>query len=278
MTYATRFAPSPTGPLHIGHAYSALIAAERAAAAGGIFHLRFEDTDMSRVRPEWVTLIEKDLSWLGLNWPKPPLKQSDHFGRYDEALMRLIDMDLVYPCSCSRADIVAAGAAPQEGATYGPIYPGTCRGRSMDTRRPGDALRLDMERASDRLGTLEFVETGPIRPGTKTVTKADLLKTAGDIVLARKDAGVVSYFMASAIDDDFQSITEVVRGEDLFAFTAVQVLLLSLLGLRVPTYHHHKLIRDDQGKRLAKRDDARAISSYRSNGATPADIRKLVGL
>ncbi|MEL7345966.1 MAG: glutamate--tRNA ligase family protein, partial [Pseudomonadota bacterium] len=143
MTYATRFAPSPTGPLHIGHAYSALICTTRAQAHGGRFLLRIEDTDLERSKPEWEALIQEDLRWLGLDWEPPILRQSEHFDRYDAALERLVAKGLVYPCSCSRADIAAAASAPQEGATYGPIYPGTCRGRSMDTRQPGDALRLD---------------------------------------------------------------------------------------------------------------------------------------
>ncbi|MEL6168471.1 MAG: tRNA glutamyl-Q(34) synthetase GluQRS [Pseudomonadota bacterium] len=274
----TRFAPSPTGPLHIGHAYSAMLAHDRAMAAGGIFRLRFEDTDLERARPEWEAAIVDDLAWLGLTWPEPPLRQSEHLDRYDTALGQLADMGLLYPCSCTRADIRAAASAPQEGSVHGPLYPGTCRGRSMESRKPGDALRLDMARAADTTGPITFHETGPAHAGTHRIASNDLVRTAGDIVLARKDTGMVAYFMASALDDIYETITEVVRGEDLFAFTGVQVLLLALLGASAPTYHHHRLIRDEAGKRLAKRDDARAIAAYRADGATPADIRARVGL
>ena len=278
MSYATRFAPSPTGPLHLGHAFSAMLAHDRAVERQGVFHLRIEDTDLERARDEWVDLIEGDLAWLGLRWPRPVLRQSEHFARYDESLQRLVGMGLVYPCSCTRADIAAAATAPQEGATYGPVYPGTCRGRPMESRAPGDALRLDIAQATRQTGSLRFRETGEARAGLHEIAPEKLVATAGDIVLARKGTGHVSYFMASALDDDFQAITEVVRGTDLFDFTAVQVLLLTLLGLRVPAYHHHRLIRDEAGKRLAKRDDARAISKYRADGVSPAQIRAMVGL
>lgn len=278
MSYATRFAPSPTGPLHLGHAFSAMLAHDRAVERQGVFHLRIEDTDLERARDEWIELIEEDLAWLGLSWPRPALRQSEHFARYEESLQRLIRMGLVYPCSCTRADIAAAATAPQEGATYGPVYPGTCRGRPMESRKPGDALRLDIAQATRRTGPLRFRETGEARAGLHEIAPAMLIAAAGDIVLERKGTGHVSYFMASALDDDFQAITEVVRGIDLFDFTAVQVLLLTLLGLDVPAYHHHRLIRDEAGKRLAKRDDARAISKYRADGVSPAQIRAMVGL
>lgn len=278
MIYATRFAPSPTGPLHIGHAFSAHLAARRAAEHGGGFHLRMEDTDLERCKPEWESLIAEDLHWLGLSWPEPVLRQSDHLNRYAWHIDRLTDMGLVYPCSCTRADIAAAATAPQEGATYGPVYPGTCRGRPMATRQDGDALRLDMREAAERLGSVSFRETGDAHAGEHQIAPESLIAEAGDIVLARKGSGLVAYFMASAIDDDFQNITEVVRGVDLFQFTPVQVLLLSLLDLTVPDYHHHRLIRDDAGKRLAKRDDARAIRTYREDGLSPAEVLAMVGL
>ncbi|MEO1238904.1 MAG: tRNA glutamyl-Q(34) synthetase GluQRS [Pseudomonadota bacterium] len=278
MTFVTRFAPSPTGPLHIGHAYSACIAASRAGTAQGVFHLRFEDLDRARVRPEWYTLIEDDLAWLGLTWTIPPLRQSQHVSRYGAALDQLMALGLVYPCSCTRADIQAAGVAPQEGATYGPIYPGTCRGRSMDDRKPGDALRLNIGKAAQQIGAFSFVDTGPVRPGTHLVTPEDLSCRTGDVVLSRRSTDEIAYLLASALDDAYQGVSEVIRGSDLVDFTPVQVLLLKLWGCDVPTYHHHALIRDSAGKRLAKRDDARAISTYRAEGATPADIRRMVGL
>lgn len=255
-----------------------MLAHDRARAAGGTFLLRIEDTDLERAREEWVTLIEEDLAWLGLDWPRPVLRQSRHLPRYAAAIDRIAAMGLVYPCSCTRADIAAAASAPQEGATYGPIYPGTCRGRPMESRAPGDALRLDIARAAARVGPMHFNETGEANAGKQEIRADDLAQTAGDIVLSRRGSGIVSYFAASAFDDDFQAITEVVRGLDLFGFTPVQVLLLRLLEMRVPDYHHHRLIRDEAGQRLAKRDDARAISKYRADGATPADIRSMVGL
>ncbi|MEL7104635.1 MAG: tRNA glutamyl-Q(34) synthetase GluQRS [Pseudomonadota bacterium] len=279
MTFVTRFAPSPTGPLHIGHAYSALLAHDRARAEGGRFLLRLEDTDRARSRPEWEQAIYADLAWLGLTWPEPVLRQSDQFDRYAAALIALADRGLVYPCSCSRADILAAGVAPQEGATYGPVYPGTCRARPMSDRAPGDALRLNIARAvATTPAPLSFVETGPDKAGPHPISGDDLVRNTGDIVLSRRGAGDPAYVLASALDDHHQSITQVVRGVDVFGFTAVQVLLLALFGHSAPSYHHHRLIRDASGKRLAKRDDAKSLATYRADGATPADIRRMVGL
>lgn len=275
----TRFAPSPTGPLHLGHAYSALLAHDLAMAAGGEFLLRIEDTDLERCRPEWEELIAEDLHWLGLNWPEPVLRQSEHIERYNRDLARLEDMDLLYPCSCTRADIRAAQAAPQEGVAYD-VYPGTCRGRSMASRQPGDALRLDMARAISAVDprSVTFSETGSAHLGQHQLNPARITAHVGDVVLSRKGVDIVAYFLASTLDDAYENITHVIRGEDLFGFTMLQVLLLTLLDLPVPTYHHHKLIRDEGGKRLAKRDDARAISKFRAEGASPADIRHMVGL
>ncbi len=282
--YRTRFAPSPTGYLHLGHAFSALTAAARAEAAGGRFLLRIEDTDRSRCRPDYEAAIYADLAWLGLDWERPVLRQSEHLADYSAALDRLIALGLCYPCRCTRGDIRAALAAPQEtgapGHAEAAVYPGTCRHRAMAERGPGDAIRLDLAKAlaavSDpaRLG---FRETG-IRPGRYTIDPARLLADTGDIVLARKDIGAAAYHIAVVVDDARQEITEVVRGLDLFAATFLHRLLQELLGLPVPDYHHHRLIRDTAGKRLAKRDDARALARYRAEGATPADIRRMVGL
>lgn len=276
----TRFAPSPTGYLHLGHAYSAMLAHGRARAAGGVFLLRIEDTDRARCRPEFDAAIIEDLHWLGIDWDEAPLRQSAHLPRYQAALDRLIAMDLCYPCRCSRADIRAALAAPQEGVASGPAYPGTCRGRPMASQGPDDAIRLDLARALARLGGARpgFTETGPDHAGRHCIDPAALIADPGDIVLARKDIGAGSYHLAVVIDDAHQAITEVVRGADLFAATFLHRLLQKLLDFPVPTYHHHRLIRDEAGKRLAKRDDARAIRRYRETGATPADIRRLVGL
>ncbi len=279
MTFRTRFAPSPTGPLHLGHAYSAILAHDMARAAGGAFLLRMEDTDLERSRPKWDALIQEDLRWLGLTWDGPVHRQSDHIAHYDTILAPLAERGLLYPCSCSRNEIRAAAAAPQEGVIHN-VYPGTCRDRPMSDRKEGDALRLDLARALDTLAPdkLTFTETGETHNGTHTVSPEKALSDIGDVVLLRKGDGIVAYFLASAIDDEDQRITHVIRGEDLFSFTPIQVILQHLLGLRTPTYHHHRLIRDENGKRLAKRDDARAIRKYREDGATPEDIRRMVGL
>ncbi|TCP40958.1 tRNA glutamyl-Q(34) synthetase GluQRS [Rhodovulum marinum] len=278
----TRFAPSPTGPLHLGHAFSALTAFERARAVGGEMLLRIEDIDTARCKPEWEAMILDDLAWLGLDWSRPVLRQSTRLPAYGAALDRLAEMGLVYPCRCRRSDIRAALSAPQAGApVLGPdglVYPGTCRGRPMAEAGPEDAIRLDMARALARLDALPaFTETGPAHEGRHHLSEAALIHEVGDVVLARRDIGT-SYHIAVVVDDAFQRITEVVRGEDLFEVTPINIILQDLLGLSSPTYHHHRLITDDTGKRLAKRDDARAIARYREEGATPADIRALVGL
>lgn len=279
MKYSTRFAPSPTGPLHLGHAYSALLAYDQAQLAGGDFLLRIEDTDTSRARAAWETQIYDDLTWLGLTWPKPVLRQSEHLERYNRNLMALTARGLTYPCSCRRSDIRAAQSAPQEGADTPPVYPGTCRARPMSSRQPGDALRLDMTRALETLRTeITFEDTGPEHKGIFRISAKTLLTQTGDAVLGRKEIETVSYVLAAVIDDAHQNITHVIRGADLFDTTPLQVLLQRLLGLPTPIYHHHGLIRDQAGKRLAKRDDARAIAKYRAEGATPSDIRHLVEL
>ncbi|MGR3453588.1 tRNA glutamyl-Q(34) synthetase GluQRS [Pseudooceanicola sp.] len=279
MTFRTRFAPSPTGPLHLGHAYSALTAHDMARAAGGHFFLRIDDIDQSRARPEWEAQIQEDLRWLGLTWDGPVHRQSEHFGTYRAAIDRLAARGLTYPCSCTRRDIAAAASAPQEGVPqFGPdgrIYPGTCRGRPMAEARPGDAIRLDLSRCD--APALSFCETGPAHAGTHTVTVAGLRETVGDPVLARPYMAA-SYHLSIVLDDAGQAISHVIRGEDLFEATPLQRFLQHLLGLPTPEYHHHALIRDAAGKRLAKRDDARAIARYRDEGATPQDIRRMVGL
>lgn len=278
MTFRTRFAPSPTGPLHLGHAYSALLAHDMARAAGGEFLVRMEDTDLDRCRPELEAQIVDDLTWLNLRWDGPIHRQSDKIAAYNARLEPLAERGLLYPCSCTRADIRAALSAPQEGVAFA-VYPGTCRHRAIADRRPGDALRLNLAKALDALGTLpDFMESGPAHAGTHTINPISALAQIGDVVLSRKGEDIVAYFLASAFDDADQGITHVIRGEDLFDFTPVQVILQRLFGLPTPIYHHHRLIRDDQGKRLAKRDDARAIAKYRADGATPQDIRRMVGL
>lgn len=279
----TRFAPSPTGPLHLGHVFSALLAYDTAISKGGEFCLRIEDIDQSRARPEWEAQIYDDLAWLGLKWPSPVMRQSTRMPAYDQALAGLDAKGLLYRCTCNRRDIETALNAPQEGVplNYGPdglIYPGTCRNAGHQNETA--ALRLDMAAACQLLAAqmpLSFEETGPEHNGCHLIAASELIHDVGDIVLARRDMGT-SYHLSVVLDDAEQGITDVIRGEDLFEATKIHVLLQHLLGLPTPLYHHHALIRDAAGKRLAKRDDARAIAKYRAAGATPADIRKIVGL
>ncbi|MFW8592978.1 tRNA glutamyl-Q(34) synthetase GluQRS [Cribrihabitans neustonicus] len=281
MTFTTRFAPSPTGPLHLGHAYSALLAQDMAAQAGGRFLLRIEDIDQSRARPEWETQIYEDLAWLGLSWPKPVMRQSDRLPRYRAALGQLTEMGLTYPCRCNRTDIEAAAGAPQEGVPqFGPdgrIYPGTCRSRPMANATERDVIRLDMAKAVKTARLRSFTETGSAYAGEHAPDPAQLIETVGDIILVRRNMGS-SYHLSVVVDDADQGITHVVRGADLFVATQIHVLLQALLKLPAPVYHHHRLIRDETGKRLAKRDDARAIAKYRAEGATPQDIRQSLDL
>jgi glutamyl-Q tRNA(Asp) synthetase len=287
MTFVTRFAPSPTGPLHLGHAFSALLAFDMARAARGTFLLRIEDIDRARSRPAWEAQIEDDLRWLGLAWREPVMRQSERLPAYRAALAELWGRGLLYPCTCARRDIAAAAAAPHEGeppaGPDGIVYPGTCRARPRTGPLPeATALRLDMGRAVATLGPapLAFTETGagPAGETGHIAIAPDLLVAGvGDVVLARREMGT-SYHLAVVCDDAAQGVSHVTRGNDLFAATAIHVVLQRLLGLPTPVYHHHRLIRDDQGRRLAKRDDARALSLYREAGASPADIRRLVGL
>ncbi len=287
MTFRTRFAPSPTGPLHLGHAYSAILAHDLARRAEGMFLLRIEDIDRSRARPEWEALIYEDLHWLGLSWPEPVMRQSDRLPVYRAALGGLWARRLLYPCTCNRKDILAAAAAPHEGEPpMGPdgiVYPGTCRSGPRDGPMPeGAVLRLDMGMALARLGgaDLSFREDGAGPDGETgriSCRPETLLRDVGDVVLARREMGT-SYHLSVVLDDAAQEITHVVRGRDLFSATAIHVVLQRLLGLETPTYKHHRLIRDDAGRRLAKRDDARAIRTYRDDGTTPEEIRRMVGL
>lgn len=293
MKFRTRFAPSPTGPLHLGHAYSALLAHDMARAAGGEFLLRIEDIDQTRARPEWEAQIYDDLAWLGLRWPRPVMRQSDRIEVYQKHLAALWARDMVFACTCTRRDVIDAASAPQEGGApiMGPdgiVYPGTCRSRGSRARcgpQPphGAALRLLMRRAAHAaLGAgqsmLSFVETGRGPGGETGLIQFDpqsVIDRIGDIVLARRDMGT-AYHLSVVVDDAAQGITHVVRGADLFEATKIHVVLQNILGLPTPTYHHHGLIRDDNGKRLAKRDDARALSLYREAGKTPKDIRLII--
>ncbi|SIS73086.1 tRNA glutamyl-Q(34) synthetase GluQRS [Phaeovulum vinaykumarii] len=274
----TRFAPSPTGLLHLGHAHAALVAQGRADP--GEFLIRIEDLDRARCRPEHEAAIFRDLAWLGLDWAPQVWRQSERAAVYRAALVRLAARGLTYPCRCTRGDIRAALSAPQEGAPVagpdGLVYPGTCRGRPMAEAAPGDAIRLDMRRALAALPRLpSFTETGALHAGCHRPDPDWLVAGCGDVILWRRDMGA-AYHLAVVVDDAAQGITEVTRGADLFEATFLHVLLQALLDLPVPAYHHHALIRDDAGKRLAKRDDARALATLRAEGASPADIRAMI--
>lgn len=285
----TRFAPSPTGPLHLGHAYSAILADTLAQKMDGTFLLRIEDIDQSRARAHWEDQIYADLAWLGLTWPTSVMRQSDRLDVYKQTLQKLWSTGFVFSCGCSRRDVLGAMSAPQEGASppTGPdgfLYPGTCRPDvpfAHNTLYPKDAaMRLNMRRAVDGQDVFRFTETGHGpngETGEITYTADEAIEGIGDIVLARRDMGT-SYHLSVVVDDAAQGITHVVRGADLFEATKIHVILQTLLGLPTPMYHHHDLVRDDTGKRLAKRDDARAIAKFRDEGATPSDIRKMVGL
>ena len=273
----TRFAPSPTGPLHLGHAYAAMVAHDLARASGGQFLIRIEDIDRSRCRPEWEARVFEDLAWLGLTWDPPVWRQSERLAAYEAALDRLWAEGLLYPCSCNRRDILAALDAPQEGVPLGPdgpVYPGTCRHKPRPKARTKDtALRLDMAAALPDTA-LHFQEEGLASlQGKHSITAEDLLENTGDIVLSRREMGT-SYHLSVVIDDAAQGITLVTRGADLFEATKIHVLLQHLLGLPTPRYHHHRLIRDENGKRLAKRDDARALATYRSEGLAADALRQ----
>ncbi len=270
----------------MGHAYSALLAHDMARAAGGQFLLRIEDIDTTRSRPVWEQAIYDDLRWLGVTWDAPPLRQSDRIPAYLDALHGLWNERVMFPCTCSRRDVLGALGAPQEGAALpsgpdGLIYPGTCRHEAdrMGAFPDGAALRLDMEAAMGRTD-FGFIETGePTNHTATTISHSakDLRTDVGDIVLSRKDF-IGSYHLSVVLDDAFQGVTHVVRGADLYDSTKIHVVLQRLMGLPTPTYLHHRLIRDDTGKRLAKRDDARAISKYRADGCSPDDIRAMLGL
>lgn len=279
----TRFAPSPTGCLHLGHALAAITACEMAKRNGGRFLLRIEDIDTSRCRPEFEQAIFEDLQWLGLDWERPVLRQSDRFDAYRSALGKLDCLNLLYPCFCTRAEIAAeiARSAEAPHRLESPIYPGTCRTMDAPERlRRIDAgmpycLRLDAGKASERAGPLHFQEDGSGPNGEKGPIRVDPW-LFGDIVLARKDTPA-SYHLAAVVDDAFQGVTLVTRGNDLFAATSIQRLLQALLNLPQPTYAHHRLVVDQNGKKFSKRDHAVTLRSLRDGGATPKEIRERIG-
>lgn len=282
MTVVTRFAPSPTGPMHLGHAYSALMAHDFARKNNGKFLLRIEDIDQSRSREKWEEQIYQDLQWLGIVWDGPVVRQSERHEVYAGCLKTLSDKGFIYPCSCNRKDILNALSAPQEGAEVpfgpdGPIYPGICRNEPHGQSNAEVALRINMRKAAELIEFPISFKERVLESDVITISRDELIDDIGDIVLSRKDMGT-SYHLSVVLDDAFQGVTDVIRGEDLFEATKIHVVLQKLLGLNTPEYHHHQLIRDENGKRLAKRDDARAISKYRDDGYTPADIRSLVKL
>ncbi len=263
----TRFAPSPTGRLHLGHAYSALLGHRLARERGGHFLLRIEDIDPGRCREDFVEGIFEDLRWLGIDWDGPVRRQSEHLADYAAALDRLKAEGLAYPCFCTRKDIAAAATAPH--GPDGAVYPGTCRhldaeARVRRTATEPHAWRLDMGAAVLRSGPLSWRDAGagdaPARP-----------EQFGDVVLARKDAPT-SYHLAVTVDDALQGVTDVVRGIDLFEATHVHRLLQALLDLPTPRYRHHPLLTGPDGKRLAKRDRTATLDDLRSGGVDPAVI------
>ncbi len=282
-----RFAPSPNGELHLGHAWSALVTGDAARAAGGRFLLRIEDIDIGRCRSEYESRILDDLAWLGLTWEEPVRRQSEHFDTYARALERLQDMGLLYPCFATRKEItdaVIASGKPHpldpEGA---PLYPGLCKGlaadeiRSRKARAEPFALRLDMDRAlaAARAKTggaaLTFTEIGA--DGAERVITAKPARW-GDAVIARKDVPT-SYHLAVVVDDALQGVTHVTRGRDLYAATDLQRLLQALLELPEPVYHHHRLVTDEAGRKLSKSREDQSLAALRKQGLSPADIRRL---
>ena len=262
----SRFAPSPTGQLHLGHAYSAALAQRAARDAGGRFLLRIEDLDQTRSRPEFVASIAEDLRWLGLDWDEEPVVQSDRSGVYAEALDRLKARGLVYPCFCTRSDIAAALSAPHGRHAH---YPGTCRRLHDDPERRATtphSWRLDAQKAIAAAGVPRWTEAD----GTSfEASPGDI----DDEILARKDAPA-SYHLACVVDDAASGVTLVVRGMDLRASTPVQRLLQILLGFREPAYLHHMLVVHEDGHRLAKRDKAPTLAAMRDSGTDGVELAK----
>lgn len=277
--FVTRFAPSPTGLLHLGHAYSALTAFDWARRNGGRFILRIEDIDFTRCRPESEQAILEDLTWLGLEWESPVRRQSEHLSEYAAVAERLRARQLLYPCFCTRKDILreiaAAGGAPH--GSEGSNYPGVCRDLSEDERAAriaaGEsfAMRLDSQRAmAEAGGDLFWID---LEKGVQRCQPEIL----GDVVLVRKDIGC-SYHLAVVTDDALQGVTRITRGMDLFEATHVQRLLQAVLDLPTPDYQHHPLICDPSGRRLAKRDEAETLRSLRDRGVSPEAVRERLGM
>jgi glutamyl-Q tRNA(Asp) synthetase len=283
-----RFAPSPNGHLHLGHAYSALLNHDMARELGGRLLLRIEDIDAERCRPDYEAAIYEDLRWLGLAWQEPVRRQSEHFDDYAAAIAQLEAQGLLYPSFESRRELTALvveldgqGGWPRDPDGV-PIYPGRARKLSAAERArrraAGEpyALRLAMDRAVARAGVLTWTETGAGPHGqTGMVTAAPQMW--GDVVLARKEQPT-SYHLSAVVDDALQGVTDVVRGQDLFWSTSIHRLLQALLGLPEPAYHHHKLIPDDEGRKLSKSTQATGLRELRAAGASALDVRRRVGL
>jgi glutamyl-Q tRNA(Asp) synthetase len=283
-----RFAPSPNGYLHLGHAYSALLNFDAARQTGGRFLLRIEDIDATRCRPEFETAIYQDLDWLDIAWETPVRRQSRHLADYREAVEKLAAQGLVYPSFESRAEIAGLVAQREANGQWprdpdgAPLYPGAAkllasaaRARWLESGAPY-ALRLDMAAACARAGDLGWIEHGE-GPNGETGAVAARPQAWGDVILARKETPT-SYHLSVAIDDALQGVTEVVRGQDLFWSTSVHRLLQQLLGLPQPAYRHHRLILDGAGRKLSKSTEATGLRELRAGGAMPAGIRRLVGL
>jgi glutamyl-Q tRNA(Asp) synthetase len=290
MTAHFRFAPSPNGYLHLGHAYSAVLNARMARETGGRLLLRTEDIDATRCRPEYEAAIFEDLRWLGLAWEEPVRRQSEYLAAYAEALGRLAARGLIYPSFESRAEIAALVAARERDGPWprdpdgAPLYPGTAKTMAPEERdrrmAAGDpyALRLDAAAALAAVSAapLAWTETGA-GPGGETGRIPGHPAQWGDVVLARKDIPT-SYHLSVVVDDALQGITHVVRGQDLFAATSLHRLLQILLVLPEPIYHHHRLILDGEGRKLSKSTRATGLRELRAGGASPADIRSMIGL
>lgn len=280
----TRFAPSPTGYLHLGHAFSALTAYNHARETGSPFLLRIEDIDRTRCRPEYETAIFEDLAWLGLDWEEPVRRQSDHFGYYTAALDKLKQIGVLYPCFCTRKEISEeiARAVDAPHGPEGPLYPGTCRALTMRERtarmeKEPYALRLDLAKAEQCVGhQLHFEELNRTPDGMPGMRPAQP-RLLGDVVLARKELPA-SYHLAVVVDDALQGVEIVIRGEDLYHATHIHRILQELLGLRVPVYSHHRLILDETGKKFSKRNAAVTLRALRGVGVTPEAIRERLGL
>jgi glutamyl-Q tRNA(Asp) synthetase len=283
-----RFAPSPNGHLHLGHALSALLNVDMARRAGGALLLRIEDIDATRCRPDFEQAIYDDLAWLGVAWEEPVRRQSEHFADYRAALARLDAQGLVYASFESRAQIATLVAERERHGTWprdpdgAPLYPGSPTAISLAERvrriEAGEpyALRLDMAAALARAGPLSWTETGPATGGEREIVPADPAAW-GDIVLARKETPT-SYHLSVVVDDALQAITHVVRGSDLLRATSVHRLLQALLSLPVPAYHHHRLVLDRGGSKLSKSTRATGLRELRQGGTTPVEVRQMVGL